>query len=121
MKYSHLRKILLYLYNSLTGSFLGFLVGTAAAGLMSRYFTTRSIHNLWGLTAKKTVIGKQAYSHLEWIISIIIGFIVFEIITKVLKKKLDEQLPIIKFRIMRWMIGNETQTKLRKSSSVVQQ
>ena len=109
------KKILNYLYNSLTGNFLGFLIGTAATGLMSHYFTTRSIKNLWGLTAKKTVISKHTYSNLEWIISIVIGFIVFEIITKVVKKKLDEKLPIYKVRFMRWMIRNKIHSKPRKT------
>ena len=114
MKYLF-KKILNYLYNSLTGNFLGFLIGTLATGLMSHYFTTRSIKNLWGLTSKKRVLDKETYSNLEWIISIIIGFIVFEIVTKVIKKKLDEKFPIYKIKFMRWVIRNEIHLKFRKS------
>jgi len=110
-----LKKILNYLYNSLTGNFLGFLIGTAATGLMSHYFTTKSIRNLWGLTAKKKVLDKDTYSNLEWIISIIIGFIVFELITKVVKKKLDEKLPIYKVRFISWMTRNKIHYKPRKT------
>jgi hypothetical protein len=112
---SFLKKILNYLYNSITGNFLGFLIGTAATGLMSHYFTTKSIRNLWGLTAKKKVLDKDTYSNLEWIISIVIGFIVFEIVTKVIKKKFDEKLPIYKVRFMQWMIRNKIHFKTRKT------
>ena len=115
MKINYLKKITAYLYNTLTGTFAGFVIGMAATGLVSRYFTTRSIKNLWGLTAKKTVVGKQTYSHLEWIISVIIGFIVFEIITKVVKKKFDEKLPVYKIHFLRWVIRNQLHQKFRKA------
>lgn len=39
------------------------------------------------------MIDKQTFHILEWSISILIGFIVFEIISKGVKKKLDESLP----------------------------
>jgi hypothetical protein len=77
------------MYSNFTGNFVGFAIGMASTRLVSYFFTTRSIKNLWGLTAKKTVVDKQTFSGMEWAISIIIGFIVFEIISKWIKKKLD--------------------------------
>jgi hypothetical protein len=116
MKNLNLKKILLYFYDKLTGSFMGFLIATLATGLVSRYFETRSIKNLWGLTSKKRIVDKATFSQLEWIISVCIGFIVFEIITKVIKKKLDRELPKYKIAVMRWIIRKELHLKFRKLS-----
>ena len=116
MKYPTQKSILKYTYDQLTGSFMGFLLGMAATRLVSRFFVTRSIRNLWGLTAKKTVVDKQTYHALEWIISIVIGFIVFEIVTKVIKKKIDEKFPIYKLRFLRWTVRNKNAFKVKEHS-----
>ncbi len=93
MKNSILHKLALYLYNNFLGNFLGFIIGMASTKLVSHFFATKSIKNLWGLTSRKTLVDKQTFSLLEWTISILIGFIVFEIISKSVKKKLDEMIP----------------------------
>jgi hypothetical protein len=98
------RKFIEYLYGNFTGNFLGFIIGMASARLVSHYFTTRSIKNLWGLTARKTVVDKQTFSAMEWMISIIIGFIVFEIISKWVKKKMDDMMIKYKDRLPQWMV-----------------
>jgi hypothetical protein len=95
------RKFLAYLYDNFTGNFIGFVIGMASTRLVSHFFTTRNIKNLWGLTARKTVIDKQTFSAMEMGISILIGFIVFELISKWIKKKMDEIMP--KTRIGRWL------------------
>jgi len=97
-----------YLYSNFTGNFLGFAIGMASARLVSHFFTTRSIKNLWGITARKTVVDKQTFSAMEWMISIIIGFIVFEIISKWVKKKMDELLP--KYKLTQWLVETEKET-----------
>ena len=105
MKNKTSRKFLEYLYSNFTGNFLGFAIGMASARLVSHFFTTRSIKNLWGITARKTVVDKQTFSAMEWMISIIIGFIVFEIISKWVKKKMDEILP--KYKLTQWLVETE--------------
>jgi len=92
MKSNTSQKFLQYMYSNFTGNFIGFAIGMASTRLVARFFTTRSIHNLWGLTAKKTVVDKQTFSWLEWMVSIIIGFLVFEVISKWIKKKLHPYL-----------------------------
>lgn len=89
-----------YLYNNYIGNFLGFAVGMASTKLVSHFFTTRSIRNLWGITARKTVVDKQTFSAMEWFISIIIGFLVFEVISKWVKSKIDKHLPQYKARFI---------------------
>lgn len=81
-----------YVYSNYTGNFIGFAIGMASTRLVAHFFTTRSIKNLWGLTAQKAVVDKQTFSFMEWAISIIIGFLVFEVISKWVKKKLDPYL-----------------------------
>jgi hypothetical protein len=89
MKMNTSQKFLQYMYSNFTGNFVGFAIGMASTRLVSHFFTTRSIKNLWGITARKTVVDKQTFSAMEWMISIIIGFLVFEIISKWVKKKVD--------------------------------
>jgi hypothetical protein len=83
------QKFLQYVYSNYTGNFIGFAIGMASTRLVAHFFTTRSIKNLWGLTAKRTVVDKQTFSFMEWAISIIIGFLVFEIISKWVQKKMN--------------------------------
>ena len=92
MKSNTSQKFLQYMYSNFTGNFLGFAIGMASTRLVSHFFTTRSIKNLWGLTTSKTVVDKQTFSGMEWAVSIIIGFVVFEIISKWVKKKLNPML-----------------------------
>ena len=105
MKIDFLRKFLAYLYGNFAGNFMGFVIGITSTKLVSNFFTTRSIKNIWGLTARKTVVDKQTFHAFEWLISVIIGFIVFEIVSKWLKKKIDQQLP--KYKWTRWMYNEQ--------------
>jgi galactitol-specific phosphotransferase system IIC component len=114
MKNNTSKKFIEYLYNNFTGNFLGFVIGIASTRLVSHFFTTRSIKNLWGLTARKTVVDKQTFSGLQWMISIIIGFIVFEIISKWVKKKTDELLLRYKTHLPRWMAGQPPLEQVEK-------
>jgi hypothetical protein len=107
------KSIFRYLYDQLTGNFAGFLIGMSATGLVSQFFETRGLRNLWGLTAKKTVVNKETFARIEWIISILIGFIVFELVTKVLKERLDRNMPRYKRASFRWLITNQWHTRLR--------
>lgn len=114
MKYIKKKVVLHYLYEQLTGNFLGFLIGMSATGLVSRFFETRSIRNLWGLASRKTVIDKDTFANLEWIISIVIGFVVFEVMTKVVKDRMDQHLPALKRKIYRFLVANQLHHFLRR-------
>ncbi len=95
------RKFAEYLLNNFIGNFLGFAIGMASSRLVSHFFTTRRLKNLWGLTSRKTVVDRDTFHGMEWAIAIIIGFIVFEIVSKWVKKKTDQLLP--KYKFTRWM------------------
>jgi hypothetical protein len=114
MKYLDKKTIAKYLYDQLTGNFAGFLIGMSATGLVSQFFETRSLKNLWGLGAKKTVINKETFSNLEWVISIIIGFIAFEIMTKVVKEKIDKYFPVYRLRLFRWLVRNNFHARIKE-------
>jgi hypothetical protein len=107
MKYPYGKAAFKYFYDNFISNFIGFIIGMAATRLVSHFFVTRSIKNLWGLTAKKTVIDKKTFSNLELLISVIIGFIVFEIISKWLKKKIEEIYPVCKTAVMGWVLKNK--------------
>lgn len=109
MKDNIARNFIGYVYKNYVGNFLGFVVGLASTRLVAHFYTTRSIRNLWGLTAKKTVVDKSTFSAMQWGISILIGFIVFEIVSKWLQKKLDEWLP--KYKVTRWLAKSEQAKK----------
>ena len=109
----HLKNLGTYLYNSLTGSFIGFVVGMAATSLVSRFFETRSFKNLWGLTAKKKLVDKETFGFMEWAISIVIGFLVFELFQKVVKPKLELHMPRYKMLASQWMARTDIPQKLK--------
>lgn len=102
MNIAGLKNFLKYIYENIVANFAGFIIGMAATKLVAHFFVTRSIRNLWGLAAKRTVIDKSTYSNLELLISIVIGFIVFEILSKWLKKKLEEWYPSCKSVALAW-------------------
>lgn len=107
MKNNLFQKFIQYLYNNFLGNFIGFAIGMASTKLVSHYFATRSIKNLWGLTSHKTVLDKKAYANLEIIVSLVIGFIVFEIISKWIKKKMDLWVPKYKTFVLEWLAKNK--------------
>ena len=121
MKFISRKVVLKYLYNQLTGTFAGFLIGMSATKLVAQFFETRGLKNLWGLASKKTIVDKDTFGNLEWIISIVIGFIVFEIFTKVVKEKIDKYFPIYKYRSFRWIVANQWHTKLRDTGNMLNQ
>ena len=112
-KYLTQKNIAKYLYDQLTGNFAGFVIGLSATGLVSNFFETRSIRNLWGIASKKTVVSKDTFGALEWIISIVIGFIVFEIMTRVVKQELDRLVPTCRIRVYRWLVRNDLVNRYR--------
>lgn len=103
--------ILKYLYDQLTGNFMGFLIGMSATSLVSQFFETRGLRNLWGITSKKTIVDKDTFANLEWVISIFIGFIVFEVFTKVLREKIKKSFPALKTKAFRFIIVNDLKNK----------
>ena len=105
MKKQNPKSLFNYLSDQFIGRFTGFIIGLWASQLVSHFFTTRSIHNLWGLTAKKTVVSKQTFGNLEWLASVLIGYIAFEIVLRIFKNKVGPRLSILRFRLLRRMVA----------------
>ena len=84
-----------YLFNQALGQFIGFYVAIYSTGIVSTFFETRSISNLWGFLARKTVVGAGTFSVLERIVAVLIGFIVFEIVSTNLKPLLERLRPVV--------------------------
>ena len=81
-----------YAYGQFKGHFLGFIVGTSAASFVSTFFETRKVSNLWGLTARKTVVSGDTFHFLEWFCALVVGFIGFAVVNNLVKGKLGIQL-----------------------------
>src|SRR4030095_9137265 len=81
-----------YAYNQFKGNFLGFVVGTFAARLVSTFFETREVSKLWGLTAKKTIVTGSTFRFLEWSCALVVGFIAFELVNNLVKEKLVQRI-----------------------------
>jgi len=105
--------ILNYLSEQFIGRFTGFMIGLWASRLISHFFTTRSIHNLWGLTARKTVVSRQTFGNLEWIASVLIGYIVFEIVLRIIKDKIGPWLSKSRFRLLRRVVEKGWDEKIK--------
>jgi hypothetical protein len=86
------KDLLKYAFNQFKGQFLGFIVGTSAASFVSTFFETRKLSNLWGLTARKTVVSGDTFRFLEWFCALVVGFITFEVVNNLMKEKLSTQL-----------------------------
>jgi len=113
MKKQDRKTIFNYFSEQFIGRLTGFTIGLWASSLISHFFTTRSIHNLWGLTARKTLVSKQTFSNLEWIASVLIGYIVFEIVLRIIKSKVGPWLSSLRFRLIRWMAEKGWSGKIR--------
>lgn len=66
-----------YLYDQVLAHFTDFCIGIYSTAIVSRFFETRSITNLWGFLARKTVVDEGPFNILERIVAVVIGFIVF--------------------------------------------
>jgi|SRR2546423_4993324 len=113
MKKQQRKNIFMYLSDQFIGSFTGFLIGLWATRLVSHFFATRSIKNLWGLTANKTLVNKQTYNLLQWLASVIVGYIVFEIVLRVIKNQLGPRFSVFRLRFIQLMMRTGWSIKIR--------
>jgi hypothetical protein len=113
MKKHNRKTIFNYLSEQFIGRLTGFIIGLWASRIVAHFFTTRSIHNLWGLTAKKTVVSKQAFGNLEWMASVLIGYIVFEIVLRIMKNRIGPWVSKVRYRLLRRMVDKGWTERIR--------
>ena len=114
MKTQKRKTVLSYLSEQFIGRFTGFMIGLWATRIVSHFFTTRSIHNLWGLTAKKTVVTRQTFGNLQWIAAVVIGYLVFEVVFTLIKNKIAPGFSKFRFRLLRLVAEKGWSEKIRK-------
>ncbi len=95
MKIPNRKETLGYLKGQALGQFIGFYVGMSSTGLVSQFFETRGISNLWGVLARKPILDAQTFNILERIVAVVIGFIVFEIVSRNLKPLIANWKPVV--------------------------
>src|SRR5215510_8538870 len=119
------KNIFKYLTDQFIGTFTGFIIGIWASSLVSHFFATRSIKNLWGLTAKKTLVDKQTFTAMEWLVSAIVGYLVFEIAARFIKSQVLPRIAVLRDRFIRLMIKNGWYVRIkdlvRQEDSIVQE
>ena len=114
MKKQNRKGVFTYLSEQFLGRFTGFIIGLWATRIVAHFFTTRSIHNLWGLTAKKTVVSKQTFGNLQWIAAVVIGYLVFEVVFRIIKNKIAPELAKLRYRLLRLAVEKGWGQKIRK-------
>ena len=119
------KNVFRYLTDQFIGSFTGFIIGLWASSLVSHFFATRSIKNLWGLTSKKTLVDKQTFGAMEWLASVIVGYLVFEVIVRLVKSYVTPKLPMLRQRFSNLMGRTVWSERLkeftRRDDSMVQE
>ena len=120
MKTQQPTNIFRYLTDQFIGSFTGFVIGIWASTLVSHFFATRSINNLWGLTSRKTIVSKQTFGAMEWIASVLIGYIVFELVIRAMRRYLLPRTIATRTRLMRMMMRVWIHIR-KKEDSLVQE
>jgi len=113
MKTQKRKTVVSYLSEQFIGRFTGFIIGLWATRIVAHFFTTRSIHNLWGLTAKKTVVSKQTFGNLQWIAAVVIGYLVFEVVFTIIKNKIAPELSKLRVRLFRVIVEKGWASKIK--------
>jgi hypothetical protein len=125
MKKQQSKNIVRYLSDQFIGTFGGFIIGIWASSLVSHFFATRSIKNLWGLTAKKTLVDKQTFTALEWLVSALVGYLVFEIAARFIKNQVIPRISVFRSRFISQMIKSGWYVRLKdlasREDSIVQE
>jgi hypothetical protein len=82
-------KIISFVVNEALGRFVGFIIGMWSTSLFSYYvYEKKSFKNLFGMAPRKKVLVSTAPEWLQLTISIVIGFIVLELINYFFKHKI---------------------------------
>ena len=95
MRFPNRKEVLEYLKGQALAQFIGFYVGISSTRLVSQFLETRGISNLWGVLARKPLVDAQTFNVLERIVSVVIGFIVFEIVSRNLKPLIERWTPVV--------------------------
>lgn len=95
MKFPNRKETVGYLKGQALGQFIGFYVGISSTGLVSQFFETRQLSNLWGILASKPILDEQTFNVLERIVAVVIGFVVFEIVSRNLNPLIARWKPVV--------------------------
>jgi hypothetical protein len=77
------RKIVREILEEFFNHGIGYLAGLLAYNYLSRYIEVKGIKNLWGFAKNKNkiLVSKDTFESIEFIISAVVGFIIFKIVT----------------------------------------
>ena len=76
------------IFSQTIGNFIGFAVAILATTFFSHQITERrSVKNLFGLIERKQTVVNNIPEWLQWLLSVLIGFIVFEFVNYIIQTK----------------------------------
>jgi hypothetical protein len=79
--------------NTALGNFAGYVAGSLVT-VVSTYHSVerRAIRNLFGLLPRKQVVVHLLPEWLEWVLALLVGFLVMEFVRYVINREQDQQL-----------------------------
>src|SRR5690554_2510608 len=82
------RKIIRVILEEFFNHGFGYLAGLLAYNYLTRYIEVKGIRNLWGFAKNKNkiLVSKDTFENLEFVISAVVGFIIFKIATHYSRK-----------------------------------
>ncbi len=95
------KKVTEFLINEAIGRFVGFIVGMWSTSLFSKVvYEKKGLNNLFGLAKRKKIVVNTTPEWLQLLISVLVGFIVLELINYCFKNKL--YVPVWEFLKKTW-------------------
>lgn len=82
------RRALDYLVGEALGNLVGFGAGLGVHNLLKQFFVRKSVWNLGGALSRKQALSKDSFDALEVILTVLAGFVVFEIVRLVISRLL---------------------------------
>jgi sterol desaturase/sphingolipid hydroxylase (fatty acid hydroxylase superfamily) len=95
-------KVVNFIVNETIGRFVGFVVGMWSSSLFTKVvYEKRGLNNLFGMMPRKKVVVNTTPEWVQLLLSIIVGFIMLELVNYFFKNKL--YLPIWENAKMQWV------------------
>ena len=80
------KKVTRWAVSKILGQAVGYLAGFSSSLIVAQFFVKKNLWNGFGLFAKREAVNKDTYEWLLFLSSYIIGFLVMQLVTYLLKK-----------------------------------
>lgn len=86
------RKIVREILEEFFNHGIGYLAGLLAYNYLIKFIEVKGVKNLWGFAnhKKKMLVSKDTFENIEFVISAVVGFVIFKIVTHYSRKIWDK-------------------------------